>query len=218
MSTAHLDRVFEVAVKTPEGRASGTYATATCACGRSDDILVKRSAGGRVPTAEPYARRFRNRGWDVGNRIGGHTCPDCKGGTKADSKAAGAEADTKPAAAPKADPPPQARPDDRRRILEALDIVFTPEDGFDAGFDDASVAKELNVPRRWVEEVREQFIGPIPEPKVDHIAEARKLLTDLASAAVRLQNAIEQANAERSRIRALQADIDHMLKLAGGGK
>jgi hypothetical protein len=181
MATSHLDRVFEVAVKTPDGGQSGTYATATCGCGYSEDILVQRSAGGRVPSAEPYERRFRNRGWQVGKAPGKHTCPGCQ----------------KKAEKPKAEQPRQPTPEQRRALLEALEIVFCPEAGFDAGYDDARVATEQNMPRRWVEDIREQFLGPVPAPKVDHIAEARKGLESLSRTLAEFTGALEAASLAR---------------------
>ncbi|UES40957.1 hypothetical protein [Roseibium aggregatum] len=199
MATSHLDRVFEVAVKTPDGGQSGTYATATCGCGYSEDILVQRSAGGRVPSAEPYERRFRNRGWQVGKAPGKHTCPGCQ----------------KKAEKPKAEQPRRPTPEQSRALLEALEIVFSPEAGFDEGYDDARVATEQNMPRRWVEDIREQFLGPVPAPKVDHIAEARKALSDLALAAAAMADAVDAANKARLRVAELQAVVSKHLEEVG---
>ena len=103
-------------------------------------------------------------------------------------------------------------------LLEALEIVFCPEAGFDAGYDDARVATEQNMPRRWVEDIREQFLGPVPAPKVDHIAEARKALSDLALAAAAMADAVDAANKARLRVAELQVVVSKHLEEVGASK
>lgn len=162
--TSRADALFDLCVKTPEGGKAGTYATAVCgSCGAKEDVFASASAGRGAQPSESLSPKFRKLGWRIGSRKGKHTCPDCQ---KRQPK-------------PKADPPAQPKPEDRRAILEALEIVFCSDDGFDEGYDDTRVAEEQNVPRRWVEDIREQFIGPIPKPKVDHAAAAAAELVHL---------------------------------------
>ncbi|WP_150526800.1 hypothetical protein [Roseibium sediminis] len=170
---SNTNRLFDVCYKTPEDGKAGNYATICCGCGTKEDVYVAASVGGTLPV-EPVSRKFRNKGWVVGSKANGHTCPECK---------------VREAARPKAAPPPEATSLQRRAILESLEVVFDPEKGFDEGYDDNRVAKELNFPRKWVSDVRELMIGPIPAPKVDHLAEARACLKEV----VRLVEASSEA-------------------------
>ncbi|MCK7615208.1 hypothetical protein [Roseibium sediminicola] len=184
MAGSDSSALFDVVAKTRDGKA-GQYAKITCACGKSYEVFASGGVNGRPLPVEPLRRKFQRAGWIVGSKRTKHTCPVCQ---------------TTLTGTPKADPPPEPTPADRRAILEALEIVFCPEKGFDDGYDDGRVAEEKNVPRKWVEDIREQLLGPIPAPPVDHIAEARAALKDLATAGAELADAVEAANKARLRV------------------
>lgn len=70
-------------------------------------------------------------------------------------------------------PPRALTRDDRRIIFAKLEDCYIDEKaGYAAGWNDERVAKELGVPRAWIEEVREQNFGP---NKVDNSREIREL-------------------------------------------
>ncbi|MBG6178334.1 hypothetical protein IWQ55_006191 [Labrenzia sp. EL_208] len=199
MATSHSENLFDVGVKTPKSGRAGTYATAVCGtCGKSEDIFARASAGATLPV-EPVAKKFRTQGWKIAGKKGRHTCPACQ----------------KKPATPKAAPPPEPTPENRRAILEALEIVFCPAKGFDDGYDDERVALEQGMPRRWVEDIREQFCGPVPPPAVDHIGEARAALKQLGDAAADMADAQATADKACQRVIELQADVDRHLEKAG---
>ncbi|QFT00511.1 hypothetical protein FIV06_23990 [Labrenzia sp. THAF191b] len=185
MARSSAETLFDVAAKTPEGQRPGMYATITCACGKTEDVFAGAGVSGKSLPAEPLRKKFQRAGWHVGPRKGKHSCPACQ-------KAAAWKPDLV-----KADPPRRPTPEQSRALLEALEIVFCPEAGFDAGYDDARVATEQNMPRRWVEDIREQFLGPVPAPKVDHIAEARKGLESLSRTLAEFTGALEAASLAR---------------------
>ena len=61
----------------------------------------------------------------------------------------------------RADPPPTPTPAALRRIRDALDIAYDLDSqGYSIGHTDESVAKELDLPRAWVTDLREQMYGP----------------------------------------------------------
>lgn len=197
-STA-LDTLFAVSTKAPQGKRKGIYATATCGCGNTADVYAASGNGALMPP-EPVARKFRQLGWRMAAKNGKHVCPACQ---------------QKPET-PRAAPPPKPKPEDRRSILEALEIVFCPVEGFDMGYDDARVAEEKNVPRKWVEEVRETLLGPVPAPKVDHIGEARKILKAVHDDVTALADLTNSCNDIMARLRDKEKLVAQHLEAAGG--
>lgn len=60
----------------------------------------------------------------------------------------------------KADPPRQMSRDDRRVIFAKLNDVYIDESkGYDGGWSDQRVAKDLGVPLAWVKEIRQENFG-----------------------------------------------------------
>lgn len=204
-----VENIFDVCVKTPKDEKPGTYATAAC-CKCNETVSVFASSGaGKLLPPEPICAKFRKLGWRVGKRKTQHVCKDCLTKDRA----------------PKADPPPVATPAQRRAILDTLEIVFDPEKGFDDGYCDADIGIDMNVPRKWVEDIREEFIGPIPAPKVDPLdalldglsgvakqgalynATLRRSADDLSKA---LAGFVEQSNAATASF----AELEDKLKAA----
>lgn len=57
--------------------------------------------------------------------------------------------------------PPKPGPLTNRKIMDALDGCYAPEQQrYKGGYTDDTVAKALGVPRKWVSDIREQFFGP----------------------------------------------------------
>ena len=132
---------------------------------------------------------FGAHGWQVGATPAEDRCPACSrrsssdrkqttkgagtmaaGPRKTTAKVATAKAAAKttaitasstPTEAPgiQADLPPQMGRDDRRIIMEKLDDVYG-DNAYGGSWTDTTVARDLNVPRAWVSEVREAFFGP----------------------------------------------------------
>ena len=70
--------------------------------------------------------------------------------------------------------PPQMGRDDRRIIMEKLDDVYG-DNAYGGSWTDTTVARDLNVPRAWVSEVREAFFGPEgSNPLLDRYGQERE--------------------------------------------
>lgn len=78
---------------------------------------------------------------------------------------------------PKTEAPRQPTREDKRRIMAELQEVYLGEDrGYASGKSDDTVAKDLNLPRAWVSDIREDFFGPHKnEMQADFIEEVRSV-------------------------------------------
>ncbi|WP_024706124.1 hypothetical protein, partial [Martelella sp. AD-3] len=142
-------------------------------------------------------------GWLVGATPAEDRCPACSRRSSSDRKqttkgagimAAGPRKTTAKAATAKAanttaitasptvsepqalqaDLPPQMGRDDRRIIMEKLDDVYG-DNAYGGSWTDTTVARDLNVPRAWVSEVREAFFGPEgSNPLLDRYGQERE--------------------------------------------
>ena len=131
----------------------------------------------------------------------------------------------------RAEPPREMSKDDRRIIFAKIDEVYVGEEkGYDAGWSDDRVAKDLGVPRAWVTSLREDFFGPAAnmgalEEIIRQIDEKMKELQQVAAQAERLReriDALREAVAGIERVsKAHSASIallrDRAAKLIGGG-
>ncbi|PRX10267.1 UNVERIFIED_ORG: hypothetical protein BCL66_10458 [Martelella mediterranea] len=146
---------------------------------------VPATAALRQGDPEAAIAAFVAHGWQVGATPAEDRCPACirrsssdrkqttkgagtmaAGPRKTTAKAATAKT-TAIAAAPtvseaqalQAELPPQMGRDDRRIIMEKLDDVYG-DNAYGGSWTDTTLARDLNVPRAWVSEVREAFFGP----------------------------------------------------------
>lgn len=88
---------------------------------------------------------FAARGWSVSKKTD-HTCPDC----------IAKEKDVMKTEAPR-----EPKPSDNRRIFARLMEVYDEANSrYCDDWTDNAVAKELAVPRKWVEEIRAANFGP----------------------------------------------------------
>lgn len=135
---------------------------ATCsACGATADV---RLHGNSHPAPETTAHRLRRDGWAIGQRRRDDLCPQClskKTAPQRRSPAVSTEPQTNVTALRAANPPREATREHRRLITLKLEEIYVGEgDGYASGWDDERVARDLNVPRAWVVEVREFAFGP----------------------------------------------------------
>jgi hypothetical protein len=113
------------------------------------------------------------------------------------------------ALAPASQTPRQPTREDKRLIiLEIENHYLGPDKGYTSGSTDESVAKGLNVPVKWVADLREEFFGPLVNPEIG------KLNGEVASLLTRL-DAHEREGRE---IRTKLNDIKERLAKAGGGR
>lgn len=150
----------------------------TIHCSECNQVEHFASNGVKRPPPEAAAQHFRKLGWRVGGGPRADVCPAClakKRGlateivsrlTDAPSEANEPQAVTSPV--PPARPSPSELPPrtmsfaDRRLVMIKLEEVYMDErQGYVAPWSDQRVADDLNVPRAWVKELREQNFGPV---------------------------------------------------------
>jgi len=195
----------------PPGQTRSVWFVRCKTCGREQSWNDTGSAH------ETKEKRLRNLGWYVGRHRSGDECPDCILARKPIGPVGDAMiraglveepmkenvVEMKPAATKPVivDPPREPTRADRRRIHEALEDAYPkPDAGYSPGFTDESVAKGLDVSRKWVEDVRSQFFGPafvfdIAKARAEHaqmVAEGKRLGEEALAAVDRLETHLKQ--------------------------
>jgi hypothetical protein len=147
----------------------------TCSkCSRVDEL--QGGSGSQPKPTEFVGKYFQREGWVLGSTRAWDVCPSCvKKSAKANKPDKTEPTNVVPIQPQKdapmtvtqlASPPPQPSKTDKRVIILKLEDCYLGEDkGYDAGHSDASVAKELNVPAKWVADVREELFGPALDPE-----------------------------------------------------
>lgn len=146
-----------------------TYINVVCSeCGKLDSLSVNSAAG--LPP-EMVVKKMQQRGWVMGQRRQHDVCPDCiikrvsekKVTNIADHPKKNAEpVSTAPVMAPVPPPiaPSTSRENKRLVILALEERYLDAQRGYDAGWSDERIAKDLSVPRKLVADIREEFYGP----------------------------------------------------------
>lgn len=138
-------------------------------CGAVEHLIVGRE--GRYPP-HIVADKMHRRGWAIGKKAIDDRCPKCVSLEVEERRAA-----VKKPWSPKvvkdlrevgavlekvAVPPRVMSREDRRIIFAKIDEVYPDEKtGYVAGWSDERVAKDLNVPRAWVETIRDENFGAL---------------------------------------------------------
>jgi hypothetical protein len=197
------------------------YVIRCAGCQKTDRIT---SEMGRDLAASKAPVTFQRRGWQIGKRAGCDYCYSCIVKFKAinhktaERKAMPAATVT-PISAARADPPPELSKADKRVIFQKLEEVYIDEaTGYQKGWDDNTVARDLGVERAWVAQVREDNFGPeksedftrILQEGAECVAEARDLLAQhnkaqemyqaIARASVKLSLRLDKLDSELKEI------------------
>jgi hypothetical protein len=107
-------------------------------------------------------------------------------------------------------PPRQpSREDKRLIILEIENHYLGPDKGYGNGATDETVAKSLNVPTRWVADLREEFFGPLVNPEIG------KLNGEVTALITRLDTHEREGREIRSKLNDLK---ERLVKAMGGAK
>jgi hypothetical protein len=153
---------------------------------------------------EGIAQKFRNKGWVIGSRNGRDVCPGCAA-RKRKSKAESLEKQATNVINMKiaAEPPRQMTRDDRRVIFAKLNDVYIDEaKGYDNGWSDLRVAKDLGVPLAWVKEIREENFG-LESANED----ARAIMKEVLELLAQINQKQKQFEAAREKLSADLAEI-----------
>lgn len=135
-------------------------------------------------------RLFRNKGWSIGKNRKHDICPKCIGRLAEEKEqrrkdqlarlsSPRPETNVVELKTPKAEPPREMSREDRRIIISKLDAVYIDEtSGYDSGWNDEKVARDLGVPKAWVTKLRDENFGPEASSAVDRalLDEAKELL------------------------------------------
>lgn len=168
-------------------------------CGREETMGIKHGAS--LMAAAGIAKKFSQRGWDVGSNEHWDFCPDCL----AQKKKGKPELKIVPKVEEpvknviKADPPRVMSREDRRIVFEKLNGVYLDEKrGYEVGWSDHKVATDLGIPRAWVEQVREEMFGPVnSNPDTEAFLKAAREIQELKTQFASLSTLREQVESIR---------------------
>jgi len=155
-------------------------------CRKCSTAEYLTNTGAKRNPPDFIARYFRNKGWRLGGKPNEDVCPSCNG-FKPKMKVAGDET-------PTADAPRDMSREDRRIIFSKIDDLYLDDrSGYAAPWTDASVARDLGVPRAWVSQVRDELFGP--EGSNADYAEFQKEVAALRDGLAEVKRAIAAAQA-----------------------
>jgi hypothetical protein len=201
--------VFErVRKQAGAGRVVTAY-TVTCrSCGEVGEMQQNS-----IRTLPPDAvdKYFRIRGWSVGNRPNGDTCPACKRKPRT-PKLEIVEVTTEnppmnvPATIPvKAEPPRAMTREDRRIVYAKVEDTYDVKlNAYSGDWSDHKVAVDLGVPRAWVRDIREEFFGP----EID--AATAKRRADIAEAKVMHENIVLELRVLQKKVQEAAAKLEKL--------
>lgn len=176
----------------------------SCACCDAVAYFPYQSGVHRL-AADAAKQHFLSKGWAVG---GGPEADFCPGHARQSKRKDGTA--TNNSNAPVAAKPREMSREDRRIISEKLDEVYG-KDAYKGVWTDSAVAKELDVPRAWVAQVREQFFGPEGSNAVfdAYLIEKQKVEADFKAVAA-------AAEADRQAIAQIveQSNVEYLAKYA----
>lgn len=174
----------------PIAKKHRIYQTAVCSkCGAIENEPI---TSGKPLPPPPLIKHFQARGWVMGSSRNHDVCPECLKEAAENKRKAAAAVRYPPApleplpkpqtatilsmtAATKEQAPmntmaPEPRQPDRESkrliVLSIENAYLGPDKGYSPGHNDESVARSLNVPVKWVADIREEFFGPVVNPEV----------------------------------------------------
>lgn len=128
-------------------------------CGEDERMNVQVGSHDLLPDRE-IRKKFEQRGWDIPS-LSTARCPACIEKAKEERKHDAMNKTVIAMPAANAAPRGPSR-DEQRIIFEKLNDVYVNETTGDSkGWSDQKVATDMGVPRKWVEDIRAQFFGPI---------------------------------------------------------
>lgn len=210
-----MTRIFPVTAEPIAGQLRNVHRVTCSECTTQATMTIASYAGAYAP--DLVRRHFRNKGWEIGKKESHDLCPACvhaarerrRGKFKVVEKElpmsfkATTPILVKTTDAPKVEPPREMTREDRRLIFAKLDEHYLDEiRGYDTGWTDDRVAKDLGVPRAWVGKVRDENFGP--EEGSGEILRIQQAIAELKAQAVAL---LEQIDALKADLAALKAGI-----------
>lgn len=178
------------------GRGTPAYVIRCSKCEKVETIKAGKNSGSL--NVSFVTKKFLQQGWVLGRTSKNDVCPACAHPSKkiACQSTETVMSNVTPITA-KADAPPQMTKEDRRIIFAKIDENYIDEtSGYSGGWSDEKIAKDLNVPRAWVAEIREHNFGPeVGESVAEDI---EKLKTAIAKGNMSLQELDRKMEAARN--------------------
>lgn len=161
------------------------YVVRCMECGVVEAVRVGKPSGSLDITF--LNKKFARLGWRIGRNASHDTCPECQS-KSAKITEQNVERIMNNITPIKAEEPPKMTKEDRRIIFAKIDENYIDEtNGYSGDWSDEKIAKDLNVPRAWVSQIREDNFGP-------EVGEG--IAKDVETISV----AIEKANAELAKM------------------
>lgn len=193
-------RVWDEAHKTHR-----VYQTAKCsACDAFENVPVTSK---QPLPADALVKKMQQRGWVMGHRRRHDLCPKCAS-KKASSPKVERIADylatlpNKKEPAMQTEQPRKPSRDEKRLIVLAIEDHYDDKlHGYAEGWSDDKIATDLNVPRKWVSDLREEFYGPVVDPELAELErKVKSLATDLEAATAVIEAIRRSLNDVKERI------------------
>ncbi len=169
-------------------------------CGKCGSEWACRYKNKRLPV-DAILNKARQAGWDARTN-GKHTCKECQMDVKSPSETG----------------PREMQPQDRRRVFRAVEEVYDePNSRYRGGNTDHTVALSLNVPRAWVEMIREENFGPSGHNlQMEQIeTEIRRAIADMKAVADALLAGAAQAERKIGELNGLAEKVQAIRETVG---
>lgn len=146
----------------PGNSGTPAYFVRCTECDREEILRAGKPSGSLNITF--LSKKFSQMGWELGRNSKHDVCPDCVA-LRRKKPTLTSEVKTMSNITPivpiRAEDPPQMTKEDRRIIFAKIDEKYIDEtSGYSAEWSDEKIAKDLNVPRAWVSQIREENFGP----------------------------------------------------------
>lgn len=196
-------------------------------CINSAHMVV--SARGGAFHSDLVARHFRRKGWHIGKDHRRDICPACQKDARESRKAnltlvPAQEPEpmnkpyapyNQPATTPTgentfpslvADPPREMSKEDKRIVYGKINEVYLDEvRGYDSGWTDERIAKDLGVPRAWVSTVRDEMFGA-----AEGNGEVLRIRMEMEELKAQVVKNLEQADSLRAQATEMLAQISEL--------
>jgi hypothetical protein len=189
------------------------YSFICSSCGTTDRVGPVPYGQNAAQSAIP--KKMHERGWQLGRRERDDLCPACIANIVKRKREERQEEVPMPDTTNVITMPPQPPADramtreDKRVIYATIEQHYLSEQqGYERDWTDNRIAVDLNVPRAWVTEVRDQMFGPAGHNE-DILALPGLLATldeRIAQASIRLNNFEHTLTSERETLKALIHD------------
>jgi hypothetical protein len=210
------------------GSRQGAYHITCSGCGATAEVANNQE--GKSLPEEIVAKKFRQKGWDVGHRPQKDKCPACQSKRRKGMRYTvdkNLRVDVKQPQRPiltivKKEPAVATLSrEDRRIILAKLNEAYQDESqGYRPGWSDQRVADDLGVAVEWVQLLREENFGDLPVSAQDKsfVEEGRRILEAIKAVAIeadevrmRAASLLSQATEALDQVKALDKKMDDLL-------